>query len=266
MTERDMTTALIHKPLDPEDIRRFMCHEARQRVIWLGCEIHGRKFEQAEILNWFRADERRWGRLGYESWEDFLFQDDLLQALGVASQGARSKLEGIIWVDLLVPEANALGPGRSKIAEAMTEIRPKIEAALKALPEERERIVAEIGEDVDTYRSMTAREVQAQIQTPRPSPYHLTTNDRKPAIATADQESGELDILLVQADDCDPVGAGRVMSKLLKRFTFLLWDEDGIWGKEGEGVFRPLLRWTRPDIPYHVRETVARACGAERRI
>lgn len=241
-------------------------HHRRNRILELGSEVHERKFEQAEHLNWFKAYEGRWRCLGYDSWEDFLFQDDMLQALGATSQGAMSKTELLIWVDLLVPEANALGPGRSKIAEAGTEIRPKVQAALAAPPEERERIVAEIRDDVDMYRSMTAKEVQAQVQTPRPSPYHLTMNSAKPAIAIVDEGSGEMDILLAQADDCDPVGAGRVMARLLKRFSFLLWDEDGIWGEAEKGIWKPLLRWTRPDIPYNVREAVARACGAERRI
>lgn len=262
-----MTTALIHKPLDSEDLQRFLAHEARQHIIALGAEVHERRFAQALELNWFKTDERRWRRLGYDSWEEFLFQDDMLQALSIPmSQGAKSKTEGLIWIDLICPEINALGPGRSKLGEAMTDLRPKIQAALEAPPEERERIAAEISEDVERYRSMLARDVRAQVQEHRPSPYHLTTNDRKPAIAKIDKESGELDILLVQAGDCDPVGAGRVMARLLKRFAFLMWDEDGIWGRAGEGVWKPLLRWTRSDIPYDVRETIARACGAERRI
>ena len=263
-----MATALIPaKPLDPQDILRILAHEERQRIVRMGIEIQERRFEQALGLAWFKANEERWRRLGYESWEEFLFQDDMLQALSAPmSRGARSKIEGLIWIDLICPEANALGPGRSKVAEALSELRPKIQAALEASPEERESIAAEIGEDVDRYRSMLAREVQAEIQAHRPSPYHLTTNDRKPAIAKVDEESGELDILLVQAEDCDPVGAGRAMARLLKRFAFLMWDEDGIWGQAGEGVWKPLLRWTRADIPYNVREAVARACGAERRL
>lgn len=240
-------------------------HHRRGRIIELGHEVHDCKLEQAEHLNWFKGDERRWECLGYDSWEEFLFQEDMLQALNVTSQGAMSKTEFLIWVDLLVPEANVLGPGRSKIAEAGVEIRPKVQAALAAPPGERGRIVAEIAEDVDKYRSMTAREVQAQVQTPRPSPYRLTVNGARLAIAVLDEGSGELNILLVQAEDCDPVGAGRVMSRLLKQFTFLLWDEDGIWGKDRD-LMKPLLRWTRPDIPYNVREAVAKACGAERRI
>jgi len=257
----------MHKPLDPESIRRFLAHEARQRIIELGAEIHKRRFAQALELNWFKSDERRWRRLGYESWEEFLFQDDMLKALRVPmSQGATSKTEGLIWLDLICPELNALGPGRSKLGEAMADLRPRIQAALEAPPEERERIAAEISEDAERYRSMLATEVQAEVQQHRPSPYHLTTNDGHSAIAKVDEDSGEFDILLVQAKDCDPVGAGRVMARLLKRFAFLLWDEDGIWGKAGDDYWRPLLRWTRPDIPYEVRETVARACGAERRI
>ena len=267
-----MTTALIRstsvpRPLDLEEIKRLLAFGVRQHIIELGSEIYERRIIQALELNWFKKDERRWKQLGYDSWEEFLFQDDMLKALRIPmSQGATSKNEGLIWLDLLCPELNALGPGRSKLGEAMTDLRPKIQAALEAPPEERERIAAEISEDAERYRSMLATEVQAEVQRHRPSPYHLTNNNSKPAIAKLDENSGELDILLVQAEDCDPVGAGRVMARLLKCFTFLLWDEDGIWGKAGDDYWTPLLRWTRPDIPYEVRETVARACGAERRI
>jgi len=253
-------------PLEPVDALRLEAHERRQRIIELGDEIQDREFEQAQHLLWFRADSLHWRCLQYDSWEEFICQEDMMEALGLTahSKGARSKGVGLFMIHAVIPEARVFGKDHSKVQEALGELRPLAERALAAPEEGRRDLARELLQKVDDYRSMKLEEVQRTVQIRRPPRYHLTSNGNKPAVAKVDGE-GELEILLVQADDCDPVGAGRVMAKITKSFNYLEWDEEGIWGRK-DGAIKLAMRWANGDIPYERREAAAQACGAERRI
>ena len=264
-----MTTALIPtKPLDPQDILRVLAHEGQRRIIELGGEIEEREQEQARLLLWFYRNPESWRRLGYDSFKDFFFQDDMQQALGLnaTSQGAESRTFGLFLVHAAVPEAAVFGKGHSKLEAAMPLLRPMAAAALEAPSQRQKELKRTLLGAVNTYRDLKYREVAARVQTQRPSPYRLTTNSGKPAVGELDGQTGELKIRLVQTDECDAVGAGRAMARLLKSRTFFTWDEEGIWTRLEPGVWKLALRWATGDIPYKVREQVAGDCGAERRI
>jgi len=261
-----LTTALIHRPLNPEEIRRWLAYEARQRIIELGYEIEERIQEQARLLLWFYHNPETWRSLGYSTFKEFFFQDDMQQALGLnaTSQGAQSLKFGLCIVHAAVPEAAVFGRGHSKLEAAMPLLRPMAAAALEAPPERAKELKKTLLNAVNTYRDLTYRKVANQVQTQRPSSYRLTFNSSKPAIAEVDEETGEIDTVLVLADDL--VGAGRAMARMLKSRTFFMWDEEGIWTQIEKGVWKLALRWARGDIPYKVREKAAEACGAEERV
>jgi hypothetical protein len=263
-----LTTALIHRPLDPEEIRRFLAHEARQHIIELGAEIEQREQEQAQHLLWFYKNPKTWQSLGYNSFKEFFFQEDIQQALGLnaTSQGAHSRVFGLFLVHAAIPEAAVFEKGHSKLEAAMPILRPMAAAALEAPPERARELKSTLLNAVNRYRDLKYREVTHRVQTQRPSPYRLTANSNKPAIAEADDKTGEMDVLLVQTSDCDTVGAGRAMARILKSRTFFMWDEEGIWTRIEEGYWKLALRWARGDIPYKVRERAAEACGAEERV
>lgn len=243
-------------------------HERRQRIIELGDEIHSKRAEQAQDVLWFFHNPKTWKSLGYESFKHFFFQEDIQQALGlnVNSQSAESKALGLLLVDAAVPEAAVFSAGRSKLEAAMPLLRPMAAAALNAPEPEREReLKSTLLHAVNTYRDLKYREVTTLVQTQRPTPYRLTTNSGKLAVGELDEETGELDVLLVQTPDCDQPGAGRAMARLLKSRTLFTWDDEGIWTQIEPGVWELALRWARRGIPYKTKERTAEACKAERR-
>jgi len=264
-----MTTALVPsvpaRPVDPQDILRALAHAGYRRIIELGYEIGEREEEQARHLLWFYHNPETWRSLGYGSFKDFFLQEDMLQALGLnaSSQGAESRTFGLFLVHAAVPEAGVFGKGHSKLEAAMPLLRPMASAALEAPPEREKELKKTLLKAVDTYRDLKYREVAARVQTQRPSLYRLTTNSDKPAIAEVDDETGEMDTVLVLADDL--VGAGRAMARMLKSRTFFTWDDEGIWTRIERGIWKLALRWARGDIPYKVKEKAAEACGAEER-
>jgi hypothetical protein len=260
-----LTTALIRKD-DPQEALRDEAHERYQRIIELGAEIQDRVQEQALHVLWFYRNPEAWRSLGYQSFKEFFFQEDIQQALelNATSQGAQSIVFGKLLVKAAVPEAGIFGEGHSKLDPAMPLLRPMAAAILEAPPEKAKELKRTLLNAVNEYRSLKYREVVQRIQTRRPSPYHLTANSNKPAIAEID-EDGVMDVLLVQTPDCDPAGAGRAMARMLKSRTFFTWDEEGIWTQIEEGVWKLALRWARDDIPYKVKEKAAEACKAEER-
>jgi len=255
------------KSMEPINVLREEAHERYQRIIELGCEIGEREEEQAKHLLWFYHNPETWRSLGYESFKHFFLQEDILQALGLnaASQGAESRTFGLFLVHAAVPEAAIFGKGHSKLEAAMPILRPMAAAALEAPPERGKELKRTLLRAVNTYRDLKYREVADRVQTQRPSPYRLTFNSDKPAVGELIEETGELKIWLVQTDECDAVGAGRAMARLLKSRTLFTWDEEGIWTRIEPGVWKLALRWAGGDIPYKVREKVAEDCGAERR-
>lgn len=266
-----MTTALVlfrpAKLIDPRDILCALAHEGQRRIIELGIEIEEREQEQAKLLLWFYRNPETWQSLGYDNFKDFFLQEDIQQALGLnaTSQGAESRTFGLFLVHAAVPEAAIFGKGHSKLEAAMPLLRPMAAAALEAPPERAKELKKTLLGAVNTYRDLKYREVAARVQTQRPSPYRLTFNSDKPAIGELNEETGELKIWLVQTDECDAVGAGRAMARLLKSRTLFTWDEEGIWTRIEPGVWKLALRWISGDVPYKVKEKVAEDCGAERR-
>ncbi len=262
-----MTTALVRKD-DPLEALRIEAHERWQRIIELGAEIESRVQEQARHVLWFYNHPEAWRSLGYSSFRDFFFQEDIQQALelNATSQGAQSRTFGKFLVHAAVPEAGVFGKGHSKLDPAMSILRPMAAAALEAPPERAKKLKKTLLRAVNTYRDLKYREVADRIQTQRPSPYRLTANSDKPAIAEVDEVTGEMDVLLVQSPDCDTVGAGRAMARLLKSRTMFMWDDEGIWTQIEKGVWKLALRWARGDISYKVKERVGEACKAEERV
>lgn len=265
-----MTTALVRYSIpaklpSAEEIKRFLAYGVRQRIIELGTEIEEREQEQAQHLLWFYKNPETWQRLGYNSFKEFFFQDDIQQALGLnaTSQGAHSRVFGLFLVHAAVPEAAVFEKGHSKLEAAMPILRPMAAAALEAPPERARELKNTLLNAVNRYRDLKYREVASRVQTQRQSPYRLTFNSSRPAIAEVDGETGEMDTLLVLADDL--VGAGRAMARMLKSRTYFMWDEQGIWAQVEEGHWKLALRWARGDIPYKVKEKAAEACGAEER-
>lgn len=259
-----MTTALANAP-DKLTRLAFMQY---QRLLSLGEEMKEVRRKQLDILHWFWREPRRYRAIGFNSFEELFAQDDIQNALRLtaSSQGAQSKSYAMFKLDIVIPEADVLGPGRSKVAAALTELRPLADRALEAPPKERERLKRELWQKVDEYRALPVREVERQIQTRREPPYRLTTNDGHLAIGEVDGETGELSILLVQADDCDPIGFATVVRRLTRNYNSLLWDDDGLWAWVAEGIWKPVARWPNPDVPSATKQAVAEACRAERRI
>ena len=73
-------------------------------------------------------------------------------------------------------------------------------------------------------------------------------------------------MLLVQADDCDPIGFATVVRRLTHKYSSLLWDDDGLWVWAAEGILSPVARWPNPDLSPETKQAIAEACRAERRI
>lgn len=259
-----MTTALAKAP---NKLTRLAFLQYK-RLLSLGDELKERRRAQLDILHWFWKEPRRYKAIGFDSFEELFAQEDVQNALRVTatSQGAQSKSYGMLKIDVVVPEADVFGPGRSKVAAALTELRPLADKALEAPPREQESIKRELWRLVDEYRALPVREVEKQIQTRRESPYHLTSNDGHPAIAKVDEETGELNVLLVQADDCDSIGFATVVRRLTRKYNSLLWDDEGLWMWIGEGVLKPVARWPNPNLSPETKQAIAEACRAERQI
>ena len=259
-----MTTALAEAP-DKLTRLAFMQYK---RLLSLGDEIQERRRQQLDILHWFWEEPRRYQAIGFNSIEELFAQEDIQRALKVTatSQGALSKSYGMFKIDVVIPEADVFGPGRSKVAAALPELRPLADRALEAPSKRREPIRQELWRLVDEYRALPVREVEKQVQARRESPYHLTTNDGHPAIAEVDEETGEMNVLLVQTDDCDSVGFATVVRRLTRKYSSLLWDDDGLWTWIKEGILKPVARWPNPNLSPETKQAIAEACRAERRI
>jgi len=259
-----MTTALARAP----DRLTRLAYLQYNRLLSLGQEMQDKRREQIQILHWFEEDPRRYKALGFDSVEELIRQEDVQRALKLTAeaQGSQSKVYFLLKIDAVIPEADVLGPGRSKVAAALTVLRPLVDKALEAPPEEREPLKRELWRTVDEYRALPVREVERQVQTRREPPYRLTTNDGHPAMAEVDGDTGEFNVLLVQADDCDPIGFATVVRRLTRKYGSLLWDDDGLWTWAADGILRPVARWPRPDLPQRTKQAVAEACRAERRI
>jgi hypothetical protein len=259
-----MNTALARAP----DRLTRLAYLRYKRLLSLGDEVEERRRKQLDILHWFWMEPRRYRAIGFDSFDELFMQEDVQRALKLTamSQGARSKSYGLLKIDVVIPEADVLGPGRSKVAAALPELRPLADKALEAPPREREPVKQELWRKIDEYRALPVREVESQVQTQRELPYRLTSNGGHPAIGKVDGETGELSILLVQADDCDPVGFATVIRRLTRNYSTLLWDDDGLWTWAGEGILKPIARWPNPNLSSETKQAIAEACRAERRI
>lgn len=263
-----MTTALT--PVDKQVRGSHMQH---MRLIRLGQERDANRLEQLKILYWFSERPIRYQRLGYESIEEYFAQEDVQQALGFSSesQGAWSKLWNSFKISAILPEADVLGPGRSKVAAALPVLRPKADEILEDLAagvpqEEIEEKRIELWREVDAYRAQPVREVEAQVQKRREPAYRLTTNSNTLAIGKVDTVTGELEPILICKDDCDQIGFATVVRRLTRSYCNLLVDDDGLWAFAPDGTLTIAARWPYRDVPEEIKRRVAEACRAERRI
>ena len=248
-------------------------HMQHLKLIRLGHECDANRLEQLKVLYWFYERPIRCQRLGYESFEEYFAQDDVQHAIGLSSesQGALSKLWAEFKISAILPEAGILGPGRSKVAAALPNLRPRVDEILDDLKtgvpqEEIEEKRMELWREVDAYRALPVREVEAQVQKRREPAYHLTTNSNTPAIGKVDTTTGEIEPVLVCKDDCDRLAFATVVRRLTRSYCNLLVDDDGLWAFAPDGTLKLAARWPHRDVPQETKRRVAEACRAEQRI
>lgn len=251
-------------------------HALHQRILALGAEAKEKRQDLRETwealgnaLRHFYDDEGYCKAVGCDSWEEYVGQFDVAEALanaagvGELSPSGRSVTAGIL---MLMPyaEENLFRRGLySRVANSMhylQEQRKTIEAAMTERT--KKRAVAELNQTIEDMQNIPHRQVARDYQSHRSPPCQV--NQPAETIYLNDAANN-----LVLATEGHGRGATfRLVSCLTGgRWLKFYWDEDGIyWIDHTTGEGGRVARWARKMGDDEMRAIVAHIPDCKRRM